>query len=248
MELKACIFDLDGVVVDTAKYHYRAWKRLARQLGFDFTPDQNESLKGVSRMQSLDIVLRIGGYRCGEEEKRRLAELKNSWYVQYISRMTPAEILPGVCHFINEARAAGIGTALASASRNAGTILRGVGLERFFDAVVDGTMVSAAKPDPAIFLLAARLLGVEPERCVVFEDAAAGVEAARRRNAFRRYRYAFGALGRRHRRAWSCRFLSSGARLVGGCMSTGAAVLCPGALCITVSACIVIVHERPVAG
>lgn len=177
---RAGIFDLDGVLVDTAIHHYRAWRRLALSLGFDLSPAQNELLKGVSRMRCLQIVLDIGGYRCGEEEKLRLAEAKNAWYVQSISGMTSADILPGAREFLAAVRGAGWLTAVASASRNAATILRAVGLRDAFDAVVDGSRVSAAKPDPQAFLLAARLLGVEPRACVVFEDAAAGVEAARR--------------------------------------------------------------------
>jgi beta-phosphoglucomutase len=180
MNVVACIFDLDGVIVDTAKYHYLAWKRLAQSLRFDLTPEQNERLKGVSRMQSLQIVLDIGGYACSEEEKRGLADRKNNWYVDYISGMTPREILPGALAFVHSLRKAGIKSAIASASRNAPTIIRAVKMEGRFDAVVDGSMTHAAKPDPEVFLLAASRLAAPPSGCVVFEDAAAGVEAARR--------------------------------------------------------------------
>jgi beta-phosphoglucomutase len=180
MTVTACIFDLDGVIVDTAKYHYLAWRRLAQSLGFDLTLQQNELLKGVSRMQSLEIVLGIGGGTHTDEEKLALAEKKNAWYVEYISAMTPAEILPGVLDFVASLRALGIRTAIASASRNTPTILRAVKLEGVFDAVVDGSVAKKAKPDPEVFLIAAARLQAAQADCVVFEDAAAGVEAARR--------------------------------------------------------------------
>lgn len=180
--VKTCIFDLDGVIVDTARYHYLAWKRLAGELGFGFTPEDNEALKGVSRMASLDILLGVGGMRgrFTEAEKDSIAAKKNGWYVEYISRMTPEDILPGVIPFLREIRAAGIGTALGSASRNAGLILEKTGTDVYFDAVVDGNMVSEAKPDPQVFLLGAALTDTRPAECVVFEDAEAGIEAASR--------------------------------------------------------------------
>ncbi len=180
--IRACIFDLDGVLVDTAKYHYLAWRRLASGLGFDFSEQHNEALKGVSRMTSLDILLDVGGMRerFSQAEKEELAARKNGWYVDYISRMTPDEIVPGVVRFLEDVRRAEIKIALGSASRNAPLILERTGLAHFFDAIVDGGMVSAAKPDPQVFLLGAELTGVEPAACVVFEDAEAGIEAARR--------------------------------------------------------------------
>ena len=177
-KISACIFDLDGVVVDTAKYHYIAWKSLANELGFDFTEEDNERLKGVSRMTSLDILLEIGGVELDEKTKLELAEKKNKNYVEYILKMTPDEILPGVKDFFNELKDQGIKIALGSASKNAMTILNQLELTDYFDAVVDGTHVSNAKPDPEVFLKGAELLGVSPSECIVFEDAEAGVEAA----------------------------------------------------------------------
>lgn len=179
-KIKGCIFDLDGVIVDTAKYHYLAWKRLASELGFDFTGKDNERLKGVSRMASLDILLEIGGLAFDEETKLALATRKNKWYVEYITAMKDDEILPGAKIFIEKAKAAGLKVALGSASKNAITILNGLKLTAYFDAVIDGNKVSKAKPDPEVFLLAAQELGLPPENCVVFEDAKAGVEAAKR--------------------------------------------------------------------
>jgi beta-phosphoglucomutase len=178
MELKGCIFDLDGVIVDTARYHYLAWKRLANELGFDFTEEENEALKGVSRMASLDILLAIGQVEKSEEEKIILATRKNNWYVEYISYMTPSEILPGSIGLLQDLRKEGIRTAIGSASKNAGLILERVSLKDMFDAVIDGFSVTHAKPDPEIFLKGADKLGLDPANCIVFEDAVAGVEAA----------------------------------------------------------------------
>ena len=178
--IKGCIFDLDGVIVDTAKYHYLAWKRLANQLGFDFSENGNERLKGVSRMASLEILLAVGGLTFDEEAKLALAAKKNQWYLEYITVMKEDEILPGAKKFIESAKAAGIKVALGSASKNALTILNGLKLTAYFDAIIDGNKVSKAKPDPEVFLLAAQELEISPEKCVVFEDAKAGVEAAKR--------------------------------------------------------------------
>jgi len=182
--IEACIFDLDGVVVDTAKYHFIAWKALAQELGFDFTEEDNERLKGVSRMQSLDILLEIGGKQFSEAEKMAMAEKKNTLYVSYIEKMSPEETLPGVEQFLRELRAKGIKTALGSASKNAPLILERIGLAGWFDVIVDGNSISEAKPNPEVFLKGAEKLGILPERCVVFEDAIAGVEAARNANMY----------------------------------------------------------------
>jgi len=175
---KGALFDLDGVLVDTAKYHYLAWKRLAEQLGFEFTEADNERLKGVSRTRSLEIVLEVGGITLTEEEKLRLAEEKNERYLQYIRRMDEAELLPGAKEYLHKLRARGIKIALGSASKNAAFILGRVGIARLFDAIVDGTKVSRAKPDPEVFVVGCKELGLEPADCVVFEDAEAGVQAA----------------------------------------------------------------------
>lgn len=177
-----CIFDLDGVLVDTAKYHYRAWSELARRLGFELPPEAGEAVKGVSRMASLEIVLRAGGLseRFTAAEKERLAAEKNARYLELVARMTPAEVLPGVAPFLAELRTRGVRVVLGSASKNAAPILERCGLRRAFDAVVDGTLVTRAKPDPEVFVRGAELVGMPPAACVVFEDAAAGIEAAAR--------------------------------------------------------------------
>ncbi len=176
--VKACIFDLDGVIVDTAVYHFKAWKRLANHLGFDFTEEENEKLKGVSRVRSLQLILEWGGVEKTTEEQSQLADLKNSWYVEMIKEMKPDEILPGAKEFLLSVRNAGLKTALGSASKNSRTILEKVGLLELFDSIIDGNTVSASKPDPEVFLKGAQSLGLNPEDCVVFEDAIAGVEAA----------------------------------------------------------------------
>lgn len=182
-EMIACtIFDLDGVLVDTARYHYLAWAELARTLGFAFTPSEGEAVKGVSRMAALDIVLRAGGLegRFTPEEKTRLAAEKNARYLALVAGMTASEVLPGVAPFLRELRGRGVKVALGSASKNAGVVLDRCGLRSLFDAVADGTLVTKAKPDPEVFLRGAELAGEAPARCVVFEDAAAGIEAAAR--------------------------------------------------------------------
>ncbi|MBP7096644.1 MAG: beta-phosphoglucomutase [Spirochaetia bacterium] len=178
--VEAFIFDLDGVVVDTARLHYAAWRRLARELGFDLTSEQNERLKGVSREESLGIVLSIGGVEADAARRAELAARKNAWYVESLATLSARDALPGAVEFLRAARAAGLRTALASASKNAPAILAALGVGELFDAVVDGNAGLSAKPDPAVFLEAARRLGVRPGRAVVFEDAAAGVEAALR--------------------------------------------------------------------
>lgn len=178
--MKGCIFDLDGVIVDTAKYHYLAWKKIADEFGFVFTEKDNERLKGVSRMASLDILLSIGGVHLSEGEKLQIADKKNEIYLGYILKMTPDEVLPGVLTFLKTLRDQGIKISLGSASKNAKTILHQVGIENLFDAVADGTNVSKAKPDPEVFLKGAELLNLSPADCVVFEDARAGIEAAHR--------------------------------------------------------------------
>ena len=175
---KACIFDLDGVIVDTAVYHYKAWKRLANELGFDFTEEDNEKLKGVSRVRSLQIILELGGVTKSEAEQEELATRKNNWYVEMINKMTPDEILPGAKEFLQTCIDAGIKTALGSASKNSMTILEKTGIAHFFNAIIDGNKVSKPKPDPEVFLKGAEELNEPPANCVVFEDAIAGVQAA----------------------------------------------------------------------
>ncbi len=179
-EMRAAIFDLDGVIVDTAKYHYLAWKRLAKEYGFDFTEADNERLKGISRFQSLEILLEIGGLTLDDATKTQMAARKNEWYIDYIRHMDASEILPGATEYLQRIRAKGIKTALGSASRNAPIILERLGISAFFDAVVDGNKVAKVKPDPEVFLRAADELHIAPASCIVFEDAEAGIEAAHR--------------------------------------------------------------------
>lgn len=178
MDIKGCIFDLDGVIVDTAKYHYLAWKSIAGELNFEFTETDNERLKGVSRMRSLEILLEVGHISLNEETKALLADKKNKLYLEYILRLTPDDILPGAREFLTEVRKNKMKTALGSASKNAMTILNRLQITSLFDAIIDGNKVTTAKPDPEIFLEGAAELGLSPSQCVVFEDAEAGIEAA----------------------------------------------------------------------
>ena len=176
--IKACIFDLDGVIVDTAHYHFLAWRRLAKKLGIELTESDNERLKGVSRARSLEIILELGSVSLTAAEKEEMATMKNSWFTEYVSKMTPDEIFPGVKTLIGNLKDMGIKVAVASSSKNAETVLSLLEIQNDFDAVVDGTMITQSKPDPEIFLLTAKKLGVDPAACIVFEDAEAGVEAA----------------------------------------------------------------------
>jgi beta-phosphoglucomutase len=176
--IKACIFDLDGVIVDTAHYHFLAWQRLAKELNIELTEQHNEKLKGISRMDSLDIILDLGGITRSAHEKEMLANKKNTWFVDYLERMAPEEIFPGVKQLITDLRSKGIKVGLASSSKNAKTVIQLLHIQNDFDAVVDGTMITHSKPHPEIFFLAAQKLGVAPKDCVVFEDAEAGVDAA----------------------------------------------------------------------
>jgi beta-phosphoglucomutase len=178
LKIKACLFDLDGVVVDTARYHYKAWKKIAEELGFYFSEADNEKLKGISRLDSLDILLGLGQRKVDLPGKEVLASRKNNLYVSYIQNMTPDEILPGVIPFLDELHNQGILMALGSASKNAMFILDKINLVSEFDAVIDGNKVSKAKPDPEVFLKGAAELGIAPQHCLVFEDSQAGIDAA----------------------------------------------------------------------
>lgn len=182
MSKKAIIFDLDGVIVDTAKYHYLAWRELANQLGFDFTEAQNEQLKGVSRVRSLEILLNIGNVQLEETQKTKLLIEKNTQYLEYIAEMDHTEILPGIDDLLHYLKHNKIPFSLGSASKNARLILKTLDLLDLFDAIVDGNDVSTAKPDPEVFLIAAQKLGIQPDRCIVIEDAQAGIEAANKAN------------------------------------------------------------------
>lgn len=179
--MKGGIFDLDGVIVDTAKYHYLAWRELADGLGFFFSEADNERLKGVSRMRSLEILLEVGGMaaKFTEEEKNAFADRKNKRYVEYISALREDEILSGAREYLTALRAAGVKTALGTASKNSMLILESLNITGLFDAIIDGNSTTRAKPDPEVFLLAAQAIGLSPAQCVVFEDAYAGIEAAK---------------------------------------------------------------------
>lgn len=173
----AVIFDLDGVITDTARYHYLAWKRLADGLGVPFDEAFNERLKGVDRMGSLELILARSGRHFGDEEKRALAEQKNRDYQQLIATMTPADLLPGAAEALQSVRRAGLKLGLASVSKNAPTVLDRLGIADWFDDVVDANQVKRGKPDPEIFLTAAEHLGVAPGASIGVEDAVAGVRA-----------------------------------------------------------------------
>lgn len=178
MNPKAFIFDLDGVIVDTARYHYLAWQKIANRLGINFTHEHNELLKGVSRIRSLDIILGIGDIEATQEDKDKWLLEKNEDYLTYITHMKEDEILGGVVPVLEYLKNNGQKVALGSASKNARPILEKVGILHFFDAIVDGNDVTNAKPDPEVFLRAAQMLGIPAERSIVFEDAVAGIQAA----------------------------------------------------------------------
>ena len=175
---KAFIFDLDGVIVDTAKYHFLAWKKLASQLGIEFTPEHNELLKGVSRVRSLDIILGIGNYEASQEDKNKWLVQKNEDYLSYLVDMDQSELLPGVVAALEFLKQNNQAIALGSASKNARPILEKTGILPYFDAIVDGNDVTNAKPDPEVFLNAAKMLGIANEDAIVFEDSVAGIQAA----------------------------------------------------------------------
>ena len=176
--IRAAIFDLDGVIIDTAHYHYIAWKRLASEFNINLTIEHNELLKGVSRIRSLEIILELGNIHLSEEEKEKYANKKNAWFVEYIESIRPEEIFLGVKELIQSMKDKDINVALASSSKNAPRVIELLKISELFDTMVDGTMITHSKPHPEIFLLAASRLGVPPAGCVVFEDAEAGVEAA----------------------------------------------------------------------
>jgi beta-phosphoglucomutase len=178
MNKKAFIFDLDGVIVDTAKYHFLAWQKLAQEIGIEFTPEHNEELKGVSRVRSLDIILEIGDIQASQEDKNRWLIQKNEDYLSYLVDIDESEILPGVLPVLHYLKDKNQLIALGSASKNARPILEKTGIISLFDAIVDGNDVSNAKPDPEVFLRAAKLLNADNEDSIVFEDSVAGIQAA----------------------------------------------------------------------
>lgn len=178
MQTKAIIFDLDGVIVDTAKFHFLAWKNLAEELGIHFNKKQNEQLKGVSRVESLKKILSWGKKSISKEKFEKMLHQKNEEYLSFVYKMDKSEILPGVLTRLDYLKSEGYPIALGSASKNAKTILERVNLLSYFDVIIDGNEVSKAKPNPEVFLKAAHLLGVKASDAVVFEDAIAGIEAA----------------------------------------------------------------------
>lgn len=175
---KGVIFDLDGVIVDTAKFHYLAWRRLANNLGFDISLEQNEELKGVSRVHSLRQILKWGNKDISEADFERLMKEKNEDYLSSISSMSDGDLLPGIDKVLEYLKSNSIPFALGSASKNARPILKNLKIYDSFVAIVDGNDVTKAKPDPEVFLIAAHKLNRQPEECVVFEDSVAGIEAA----------------------------------------------------------------------
>ena len=185
-KLEAFIFDLDGVITDTAEYHYLAWKELAGELGIPFTREDNERLKGVSRLDSLEIILEIGSKQQAftQEEKELLAKKKNTHYVDLIKQITPEDILPGIKTLLEDIKQAGLKIGLASASKNAPAVLKGLNLLEEFDYMADANLIVHGKPDPEIFLDVAENLKVKPENCIGIEDAKAGVQAIKRANMF----------------------------------------------------------------
>lgn len=180
MKYKACLFDLDGVLVDTAIYHFKAWRQLGLNFGYQLTEEQNEQLKGVSRVESLERILQWAGKTASLEDKSKWLIEKNENYLELISHMNPSEILPGVSQFLKEIKEQGYMIALGSASKNAQIILEKTGLISWFDKIIDGNSVQKSKPDPEVFLKGAEALNVLPEECIVFEDAQAGIEAAKK--------------------------------------------------------------------
>lgn len=180
MNKKAALFDLDGVLVDTAKFHFLAWKQLADQLGIRFSEQDNEKLKGVSRMESLEILLKLGNKKYTDAEKIAMAEEKNKNYVRYIQDMDASEILPGVLKTLTSLQKLKIKIGLGSASKNTAIILKNTGLSQYFDIIIDGNIVSNAKPDPEVFVKGSEGLQISNQDCVVFEDSEAGCHAAKR--------------------------------------------------------------------
>ena len=176
--IKACLFDLDGVIVDTAKYHFKAWRKMANAIGFDFSEKENEQLKGVSRMDSINLILGWGGITLSEAEKQKWANQKNDWYLEFLQKMDKSEILPGALEFVQDLQQKGIRIALGSSSKNAILALSKVGMLHYFEAIIDGTKTTRSKPDPQVFQMGAVALDCQPSQCIVFEDAESGVAAA----------------------------------------------------------------------
>ncbi len=178
MAIKGFIFDLDGVITDTAEYHYQAWKALADNKGWAFDRETNEQLRGISRLDSIGVIMRENGVSLDNTEVKALAELKNDIYVKSLNEITPDDYLPGALRLLQALKSGGYKIALGSASKNSQKVLSRLQATSFFDVVADGNSVSKSKPDPAVFLFASDGLGLAPEECVVVEDAKSGVDAA----------------------------------------------------------------------
>lgn len=178
MIIKACLFDMDGVIVDTARFHFRAWHRLADSLGIEFSEEQNEQLKGVSRVDSLEKILAWGHLQLNNAKKIELMELKNKWYLDFVAEVSPSDMLPGVFPFLQELKSRQIAIGLGSSSKNSILILEKLGILDFFATIVDGNKIHMSKPHPEVFLRGALELGLQPSEIVVFEDAISGVDAA----------------------------------------------------------------------
>lgn len=182
MPITAFIFDLDGVLTDTAEYHYLAWKKLADEEGIPFDREENEALRGVSRRESLNLLLK--GRVIPEEQAQELMERKNAYYLEQIQNLSPKDLIPGALSLLRELRNARMKTAIASTSKNAGEVVKRLGLHALIDVLIDGHMVKRTKPAPDIFLLAAEKLGEKPDSCAVVEDAAVGIQAAKAAGMF----------------------------------------------------------------
>ena len=180
MLIKGFIFDLDGVIVDTAKYHFEAWCNLAHSLGGSLSEEENEQLKGVSRLESLLLILELNNITLPESEIQRLLQQKNQDYLSLIDAMSEEELLPGVSHFIESAKKVNLKIGLGSASKNARSILDKTGITHFFEAIVDGNSVEKSKPDPEVFILGAQILNLAPHEIIVFEDSVKGLLAAKK--------------------------------------------------------------------
>lgn len=177
--IKGFLFDLDGVIVDTAKFHFKAWQRLASELDIPFTEEQNEELKGVSRKESLEKILSWGNKSLSADEFDRMMALKNEWYLEFVREMKSDEALPGAVEFLEQSRRQGLKIGLGSASKNAVLILDLLGIKDYFETIVDGNKITKSKPDPQVFKMGAENLGLSAAECVVFEDSLAGLEAAK---------------------------------------------------------------------
>ena len=180
MKKFGCIFDLDGVLVNTAHYHFKSWERLAREIGFQLNPKIEENLRGISRMHSLDLVLADGNITCSSEDKIKYAALKNQWYLDSLKEAGHEIILPGTIDLLNALKEANISVAIGSASKNVHTVLAVTKLSSYFKIIVDGNEVAKSKPEPEVFINACRELQLREDQCIVFEDSPKGVDAALR--------------------------------------------------------------------